>query len=387
MMKTLSIFTLVIFCMVVIGGCDKPETTEPISTEKTPSPVNILVMDPLSAELACACVAGFAQRDYHALAEHLEKELGREVNVVFSESLGSIPGGIEVDIVIGKQSVIAYDAVKTGMTLAPVASLTGLDGSVNLRGLFIVRGDDQAETLADVKKGKYRLQLGPVEATEKHQAGKDALKLAGLADLVTIDPASSCNEAAMSVIEKKADLAVVSDYALPLLDGCGTINAGELKVIGQTAPVGFIALYVNSKAGSIDAATLRKALEAANTNPELLKTLESKKGFVFSDQLSWMQWRGPKRTGSCAFLPKVLAQNPKRLWSTGLTGSGMSGLAATPQVLIVADKSPDESADVWRCLDADSGKEIWSLAYKAPEEMDYTNSPRANPLIHNNRVY
>ncbi len=40
-------------------------------------PIVMVVMDPLAAPLACACVEGFAQRDYRQLARFLEERLDR----------------------------------------------------------------------------------------------------------------------------------------------------------------------------------------------------------------------------------------------------------------------------------------------------------------------
>lgn len=39
-------------------------------------PLRIVVMDPLSDQLACDCVQGYAQRKYKELATFLEKQLG-----------------------------------------------------------------------------------------------------------------------------------------------------------------------------------------------------------------------------------------------------------------------------------------------------------------------
>jgi outer membrane protein assembly factor BamB len=75
------------------------------------------------------------------------------------------------------------------------------------------------------------------------------------------------------------------------------------------------------------------------------------------------------------------------LWRRGLTGAGVSGVAATHQYVIVADKAEGNSQDVWRCLDADTGQEVWTVAYATPTRMEFTNAPRATPVIHGDLVY
>ncbi|MBC8875638.1 MAG: hypothetical protein H8E44_39935, partial [Planctomycetes bacterium] len=70
-------------------------------------PLRIVIMDPLAKQLACDCVAGYAQRDYGRLAAILEVELERPVQLAYGEALASPQiGGVEtVDLVIGKFSV------------------------------------------------------------------------------------------------------------------------------------------------------------------------------------------------------------------------------------------------------------------------------------------
>ena len=72
-------------------------------------PLTMIVMDPLARELACPCVGGYAQRDYHALGKFLADRLGRRVSVVFADSL---PKGLRQTsahgdwLVVGKESLV-----------------------------------------------------------------------------------------------------------------------------------------------------------------------------------------------------------------------------------------------------------------------------------------
>src|SRR5580765_8755396 len=88
-------------------------------------PLALVVMDPLAAPLACSCVKGYAQRDYEKLAKHLEKSLGRPVAVFFGTSLSAVMAGKsngKADIVIGKESVVKYQAKEQKIDVKPVAS-------------------------------------------------------------------------------------------------------------------------------------------------------------------------------------------------------------------------------------------------------------------------
>ncbi len=124
--------------------------------------LSMVVMDPLSAELACKCVGGYAQRDYHALARFLGKKLDRSVKVYFAENLkkgiARTPNG-QADIVVGKKSIVDFDATQYKQNLKPIAGLTGPKGTTTFTGMFVVPKDDPAKSISDLKG--YRIFFGP----------------------------------------------------------------------------------------------------------------------------------------------------------------------------------------------------------------------------------
>jgi len=101
----------------------------------------------------------------------------------------------------------------------------------------------------------------------------------------------------------------------------------------------------------------------------------------------WSDWRGPGRAAASPDVPSSLPSQLTPLWTRPLTGSGLAGLALADNRVVLADKSDDAKHDVFRCLDAASGRELWKLTYPAPQKMDYGNAPRATPVIHNGLVY
>jgi len=42
-------------------------------------------------------------------------------------------------------------------------------------------------------------------------------------------------------------VAIVSRYALPLLEGCGTVEQGELRIVGVTDQVPFIGVFATGR--------------------------------------------------------------------------------------------------------------------------------------------
>jgi outer membrane protein assembly factor BamB len=62
-------------------------------------------------------------------------------------------------------------------------------------------------------------------------------------------------------------------------------------------------------------------------------------------------------------------------------------VAATREYVIVSDRGLRDTADVWTCLAAATGKPVWTIRYPAPGSLDYGNSPRATPVIRDGLVY
>jgi outer membrane protein assembly factor BamB len=327
------------------------------------------VTDPLAKENSCACVEGYAQRDYSALAARLSARLGRPVRLHFRPEVAP-------DLVFGKAPG----------SPAPLAHLTDLEGAVTLRGLFVVRAGDPAASLADLK-GRSIL-FGPAGSREKRDAAFEALRCSGVSVPDAPAACDTCTEAAVAVVRKEADAAVISSYALPLLLGCKAVARGELKIVGRTAPVPFVVALATDRLSPADRDAVLDALLAVSEAPELLKKLESRGGFVPPDPAGWTDWRGgPRRDAHRSGLPESLPDRPRFLWRRPLLGQSLGGISATADHVILSDKSPDGAEDVWRCLEADTGKALWQVRIPASAKMDYTSAPRATPVVVEDRVY
>jgi len=55
--------------------------------------------------------------------------------------------------------------------------------------------------------------------------------------------------------------------------------------------------------------------------------------------------------------------------------------------VITSDKDRGFTTDIFRCIEAETGRDRWVLKYPAAGEMDFTNSPRANPVMNDGLVY
>ena len=125
--------------------------------------------------LSCPCVKGYAQRDYDKLGKHLEAKLGRPVAVHYAETLAGAltkKTGGKADLVIGKDSVVRFEAAAQKITVTHLACLTGKDGKTTQTGLICVAAADKALTASDLKS--YRILFGTSDAEEKHGEEKHA---------------------------------------------------------------------------------------------------------------------------------------------------------------------------------------------------------------------
>lgn len=257
-------------------------TTQAVSK---PEPFIIVVMDPLAAPLSCPCVKGYAQRDYEKLGKYLEPLLERPVKVHFGESLPLVlekKTGGKADLIIGKESVVRLESRETDIKAVPLAQLTGKDGETTMTGWLVVPTKDPAISATDL--AEHQILFGPPECDEKHKAALAMLKDLGVALPVKPVVCHSCTDGATKILDmaKRGEkgATVISSYAAPLLEGCGTIQKGDLKVIGKTDPVPFIVAFANSQISPESREKLTGFLLGIKNDSTLLTALETKEGFV-----------------------------------------------------------------------------------------------------------
>jgi ABC-type phosphate/phosphonate transport system substrate-binding protein len=209
----------------------------------------VVVMDPLAKPLSCPCVEGYAQRDYDKLGAHLSKQLGRPVKVHYSDSLVKAmktKTSGRADVIIGKKSVVEFDAKRVSKKVKPIASLTSKEGETMQHGLIVVPSTDPAKSVKDLKG--YRIIFGPKEADEKHAAALALLAKNGVDGPKSLEMCDGCADGATKILDagpSSRGAAGISSYAAPLLEGCGTVKKGDLRVVGKTDPVPFVVAFVS----------------------------------------------------------------------------------------------------------------------------------------------
>src|SRR5687767_2861014 len=362
-------------------------------------PLTLIVMDPLSRELACACVKGFGQRDYRKLSTRLSTELKERVNIEFSDDLADtlqLIGAKDGEfLVIGDRSLVAGDATKAGLKCQPLSDLTDRDGNTDLAASFVVRSDDPAKAIEDLAGRK--LLVGLATNDQKFIAAMEMLRAAKI-DPPKPEKHSNFNDAALDLLDSDASplpVAVLPSYAIALLQGCGSVKPGNLKVIAKAPPAPFITLFASDNIPTEKREKIKTILLASQNNPGLLEALESKEGFKLiqpaptkqTTGAHWPDWRGPARDGRVAILPAKLPSVPKTIWKKGAVNGAVAGLSVCDGRLLVAERDLADEKDVYRCFNTDDGETLWRTSFPARGNLDYGNAPRAAPVIHHNRAY
>ncbi|MEW6355089.1 MAG: PQQ-binding-like beta-propeller repeat protein [Planctomycetota bacterium] len=109
--------------------------------------------------------------------------------------------------------------------------------------------------------------------------------------------------------------------------------------------------------------------------------------FITPALAEWPQYLGPGRDGISPETGLARAwpqEGPKVAWTFPL-GQGFAGPAVSGGKVYLLDREGDEK-DVLRCIDLDSGKEDWNLAYDAPGEIKVPGS-RSVPAIDEKHIY
>ncbi len=163
----------------------------------------------------------------------------------------------------------------------PIAQLTGKDGEVTQTGLFVVRTDDPAQTIEDI--AGYRIFFGPEDCDEKSAVPMALMTEHGVSIPNPVETCGACSDGATQLIELGPGaraVAVISSYAEPLLEGCGTVQKGDLRVIAETEPIPFITAFVPSDMDPELREAMNAGLMEVQYDIQMLIALETRRGFV-----------------------------------------------------------------------------------------------------------
>jgi len=104
----------------------------------------------------------------------------------------------------------------------------------------------------------------------------------------------------------------------------------------------------------------------------------------------WPQWRGPRGDGTWNG-PELARRWPadglKQVWKRPV-GPAYSGIAVSGGRVYTLDYDSERKRERVLCLDASTGRTLWTHDYAAPyEKLSYGKGPRSTPTVHDGRVY
>lgn len=104
----------------------------------------------------------------------------------------------------------------------------------------------------------------------------------------------------------------------------------------------------------------------------------------------WPQWGGPQRDlvwRESGIVDKFsTTEMLPRVWSTPIS-EGYSGPAVAAGKVYITDRLAEQHLERVHCLDADTGKIIWTHKYPCIYTVSYPAGPRTTPLVDEDRVY
>jgi len=123
----------------------------------------------------------------------------------------------------------------------------------------------------------------------------------------------------------------------------------------------------------------------ADTQPAPASPIGAQSQPVAADD--WPCWRGPAGNSNSAWVPASLPPQAQPRWKKPMIGLVYSGVAVAGGSVIVLDHEKGRK-DIVRCLQADTGEEVWKhTCDNTGEIMQFGSCPRATPVIHNGAVY
>ena len=223
------------------------------------------VSEPLCKKTACSCVGDNAQRAYDGLIVHVRTAAGIELEFQYFEEELLLQRAVragKLDGLICKAWLGLVTARDAGREFTRLADIT-MPGKepAELLGLFIVPKDSPLKTLADLRG--QRVLFGMTNAYEKSYLADATFRAAGLPLPEPRQRVFSCQDAALALLEKRADAAVVSSYALNFGCICVVAKPEDFRVIAETKQrIPFVTFMVENKVAPAVRARLQQALLA-----------------------------------------------------------------------------------------------------------------------------
>ncbi len=244
--------------------------------------LKILINDIYCKQTACGCIHEVAAREYYDLLDKLKSEHNINLEFIYCPEVFYLEDSIltqKYDGAICKPwNAVRFNKLNN-LNYKRIADVVDVFDNKWLTGNFLVPKESSMQTLEDIN-GKV-LVIGMEDAIEKFDQAKQMLDMLAAKGIKPsrVYNKSSCLENMNELIDKNAEVAVVSDYVMIASCAVDVADPEDFRVIGETerTPLTSVILDMN-KVSKEDALRLQNALLAlsgANSPESMLSS-----GFV-----------------------------------------------------------------------------------------------------------
>ncbi|MCT4586630.1 MAG: phosphate/phosphite/phosphonate ABC transporter substrate-binding protein [Carboxylicivirga sp.] len=238
-----------------IPCCGEPAPdTEPLT-------LKIAVNDTYCKATACVCIHNVAAREYEDLQRLLKEQHNINLEITYFEEIYHLEDKIkakEFDGVICKPWNVYMLSKANRLNYERVTDIKDAFNNQWLKGVFMVPKDSPIQSMEDIN-GKV-LVIGEKDAYEKYHQPMTILDEKGIQP-AKIYHKSSCLECINELMDKNAEVAVVSDYVMEASCAVDVANPDDYRIIGETSETPLTSLIIDrDKVSKENAMRLQKAL-------------------------------------------------------------------------------------------------------------------------------
>ena len=289
-MKSFSLGYLLVTIALVFFGCNSGEDTifEPknknakLSTD--PITINVALNDTYCKKTACSCIYDVATRNYEDVQKILREKYNIDLKITYYIEPYDLEDAIKskkYDGIITKPWTAFMYSKEYKFNFKRIADILDPNNNANLEGLFMVKKESSIKTLDQIS-GKV-LVCGQKDAYEKYHSPYRLMRDKNIKPSEIINKAS-CLECINYLIDKKAEVAIVSDYVMTASCAVDIAKPEDFRIIGRTEKMPLCSVILDmNKVSENKALRLQKALIeiSGDKSPESMIS----KGFV--KPMSW----------------------------------------------------------------------------------------------------
>jgi len=256
-----------------------------VSDNQKPLTLKLAINDTYCTKTACACIHHLASRDYEEFISKLKADYNIDLQLTYCIEEYDLEDSIrsqKFDGAICKPWFAFRHVPELKMNFKRIADVIDPFDKGSLTGIFIVKKDSPIQKPQDIN-GKV-LCTGQEDSYEKYHLPLAMLKKEGIKPSSMVEK-SGCIEGINMLLDNKAEVAVISDYALVASCAVDVASEDAFRTIWKTSDIPLCSVILDlNKVSEADAARLQYAL--LQLTGEKMPESFSSKGFV--KPVSWI---------------------------------------------------------------------------------------------------